>query len=207
MSTFPEGTYPYLAINEQPAPAINILMGPSAIGKSTIINGLLTIKPEFYAYPTMYVTRPLRCGEINKISITEQEYTKIKASNDIIVNDLYPVKYALTKSEINDYLDKGVSLLIDWALESITSFNTVHHPLRRIYITTPTIEEWLERIRNAGRSQDRVANGLTELTQLFITNFSHPDIDYIVTNKNGAIKETLATVSHLFRTSRPVRIG
>jgi guanylate kinase len=206
MPTFLEGTKPDISVGEI-TPTINIFLGPSAIGKSTIINDLLTDQPDRYAYPMVYVTRPPRLGEKNKVSISESEYLRMKSSNDIIVNDLYPVKYAVAKSEIDDYLNRGVSPLIDWALDSITSFDVVSHPTRRIYVTTPTIDEWLERIRLAGRSPDRIANGLAELTHLFGIKFNHPAIDYVVNNKKGARDTTTAVLNHLFATAHSPRIG
>jgi len=74
-----------------------LLLGPSGVGKSTIIKDMLA-RDRRFVYVTPYMTRPLRKGETDKISISDAELDTMIAGNQFwSVNTLYGVRYASPK--------------------------------------------------------------------------------------------------------------
>jgi guanylate kinase len=179
-------------------PSVNLLMGPSGVGKSTIIKHLMELGRDSYAYPKFYTTRAPRIGESNKVSITLDQYDQMKLNGNLVVNDLYEAKFALSKEELKTLLDQGASPLIDWALEAASGFNGLDYRIRKIYIAPMSIEEWVKRATKAGRDGERLKNGLKELENLFKANFSHPNIDYVVINADNAALSVATSLHKLF---------
>ena len=68
-----------------------LLLGPSASGKSKIIDELMAVSSEpVFEYVNPYTTRPNRVAEIDKITVTDEEFVRMQARRDFVaVNALY----------------------------------------------------------------------------------------------------------------------
>ena len=60
-----------------------LLLGPSGVGKSAIIDELSKLDSRF-VYISPYMTRPLRVGERNKVAISDKQMDKMWARGELL---------------------------------------------------------------------------------------------------------------------------
>ncbi|MFW9263516.1 hypothetical protein [Nostoc sp. CALU 546] len=76
-----------------------IFFGVSCVGKSTLIQEL-TSNFGWFSIPT-YMTRPLRTGEVEKISVSHETFSQMERGNCFVcVNNFFGNKYGTPKREI-----------------------------------------------------------------------------------------------------------
>ncbi len=132
-----------------------LVLGPSGVGKSTIINELIKLDSKF-VYISPFITRNLRPGEKDKIFKTYEEISEMEARGELLaVNDLYGVKYATPKFPIEDAFSKKLFPLLDWPIDQLTTMTKVF-PGRifSVYLYPPSIDDLLKRLMKDGRDLD-----------------------------------------------------
>jgi guanylate kinase len=96
-----------------------LISGPSGIGKSSVIKELRALDPKF-VYIKPYTTRPLRMGEMDKVSIPIPEMMALKENGKLVaLNFLYGNYYGTPLDPILDALDQGLFPVIDWPVEVV----------------------------------------------------------------------------------------
>ena len=99
-----------------------MILGPSAVGKNTLINKLKTKFPKvIYKLPS-YTTRPKRNGEIDGVDysfITKEEFLKLKNEGKLIGVHAYNNNYyALNKNKLKEALgDKTKLIILNYKIE------------------------------------------------------------------------------------------
>jgi len=93
-----------------------LILGPSGVGKDTIINMLLEKYPEiFYKLPS-YTTREKRKGEIDGkdyFFITKEEFKVMKDENKLFgIQEYNDNFYASNKSKLYELIKKGDKIII-----------------------------------------------------------------------------------------------
>lgn len=178
-----------------------LLLGPSGVGKSTLIRTLNVLSDKFQ-YVRPCTTRPLREGEMDKDFIDEAEFDYIAAEGGFAsVNYLYGAKYGLKMTSIIEVISSRKVPILDFPLDKVRQLERPEYDLLRIYVFPESINLWLQMLRNAGRDLDgRVEKGLSELKMLVNMTSPHPDIHSSITNtKNGQIETTGEIVSFINR--------
>jgi guanylate kinase len=100
-----------------------LLLGPSGVGKSTIIEELCRIDKRF-VYISPYTTRPLREGEKNKISISGEQMDEMWSRRELLViNKLYGIRYATPRLPIEEALASEGFPVLDWPVSRIEVMN------------------------------------------------------------------------------------
>ena len=99
-----------------------MILGPTAVGKNTLINKLKTKFPKvIYKLPS-YTTRPKRNGEIDGVDysfITKEEFLKLKNEGKLIGVHAYNNNYyALNKNKLKEALgDKTKLIILNYKIE------------------------------------------------------------------------------------------
>ena len=99
-----------------------MILGPTAVGKNTLINKLKTKFPKvIYKLPS-YTTRPKRSGEIDGVDysfITKEEFSKLKNEGKLIGVHAYNNNYyALNKNKLKEALgDKTKLIILNYKIE------------------------------------------------------------------------------------------
>ena len=99
-----------------------MILGPTAVGKNTLINKLKTKFPKvIYKLPS-YTTRPKRSGEIDGVDysfITKEEFLKLKNEGKLIGVHAYNNNYyALNKNKLKEALgDKTKLIILNYKIE------------------------------------------------------------------------------------------
>jgi len=169
-----------------------LLLGPSATGKSTIIDELRSRNdglPFEYIKPIM--TRLNREGETNKISVSEAEFCRMKKlGRFVVVNNLYGVSYGTPLDSITESLDKGRIPILDYPLATVNLLKRPEYDTLNFYIYPPSINEWKKRMDDTGRNNnDRFQSGLRELDNLTGSNYCHENIDISIVNNTDSIEK------------------
>lgn len=177
-----------------------LFLGPSAVGKSTIIERLNILTDNAFGYVTPYTTRPTRPGESEKISVTNEEFDAMDSEGKFIyVNPLYEAKYGTPWSLINGTLDSGRIPILDFPLKDIDKLRADTHDLVPIYIFPENINSWYQFALNTRRNTlSRLRTGLEELrrfaTSPLISISGASQIRFAVVNKNGNVEESVQAI-------------
>ncbi len=165
-----------------------LLIGPSAIGKSTIISEMNKLsRPGLFEYVKPVTTRPNRPGETDKIHVSDQEFDLMeKAGKFVAVNKVYGFRYGAPLEGILSPLQRDNIPILDYILETVSALQRPEYDTLKFYIYPKSIEEWQDRINNIGRNvTDRLQIGTKELSSLAENGLVHPDIDVSIINAKG----------------------
>ena len=124
-----------------------LLLGPSGVGKSSIIEELIRLDSRF-VYISPFMTRPLREGERNKISISGEEMDEMSERGEfLVINELYSVRYATPRQPIDQALKDGNFPVLDWPISRMSVMTEAFpNQLYVVYISPPSIEALQQRL-------------------------------------------------------------
>lgn len=133
-----------------------VISGPSAVGKTTIVNQLLDKNPELSRVLTC-TTRPIRESEqdgVDYLFLSKSDFQKKIENNEFAeFSEVYDYYYGVLLEEIRNSMSKNkISLLvINW--EGFQKLKrSVNDNVTGIFINPPSIDELEKRIR--GRNTD-----------------------------------------------------
>lgn len=143
-----------------------LLLGTSGVGKTAIIEELCRLDSRF-VFMSPYMTRPLREGERNKISISSEQMDEIRNRGEFLaINELYGIRYATPRLPIVEALSSGNFPMLDWPISRIEIMKQAFpDQLYIVYISPPSIEVLSQRLAKDGRDADgsRLQNAHEEL--------------------------------------------
>ena len=151
-----------------------LLLGPSGVGKSMIIKELIKLDERFI-YISPYITRPLRDGEKDKISVSDLEIDDMQSRGELLViNPLYGVRYATPRTPIVKALSEGFFPVLDWPINRIQVMIEVFpKKLYPVYIAPPSIEVLAQRLAKDNRDLDgnRLESARKELEAFWLGKY------------------------------------
>lgn len=115
-----------------------LIAGPTGVGKSSVIDLLCSFGLFCYIHP--YTTRPLREGERNKISVSDEEYEeRLHAGEFLVTNSLYGFRYGTPRKELFDAIRGEKIPIIDWPVFSVQLIKDAVYPVRSLtyYLVPP----------------------------------------------------------------------
>jgi guanylate kinase len=161
--------------NEKPL----IILGPSGVGKDTIINMLLKKYPEiFYKLPS-YTTRKIRKGEkegVDYFFITKEEFQVKRNQNKLIgIQEYNDNFYASDKSKLNELMNKGDKIIIlNYNIETANKVKD-EFDFNFIAILPPCEDELRNRLKSRGTNPEemekRMNNSLKEMKLINEANY------------------------------------
>ena len=102
-----------------------LLLGPSGVGKSTIIKELAKELDITYVTPVM--DRPSRPGETEKTSLAPEEFTKKEEAGEfLVVNHLYGSRYGTPRQTVEQILSARKIAVLDFPLSAHQTFFHIH---------------------------------------------------------------------------------
>jgi guanylate kinase len=156
-----------------------LILGPSGVGKDTIINMLLDKYPEiFYKLPS-YTTRDIRKGEIDGkdyFFITKEEFKVLKDENKLFgIQEYNNNFYASNKSKLNELIKKGDKIIIlNYNIETVNRVKD-EFDFNYIAILPPCDDELRNRLKNRGTKPEelekRMDNSLREKNSIIEANY------------------------------------
>jgi len=121
-----------------------LLLGPTGIGKSSIIKELLAMSDK-HVYISPHISRPLRDGETDKVHVPREE---ILANKDkyVSVQELYGNVYATPRQAIEDAFAAGKTPVLDFPVHKAHELEA-HFPCTKVYVATRTLGELIDRLK------------------------------------------------------------
>lgn len=147
---------------------ILLLLGPSAAGKSTALRELLHIDSRFRPVEVL-TTRPLRVGETEKRTVSEEELAGYEAAGKLLLlNRVYGVSYGTPLWGLEELLTQSLFPVIDWPISKVHIMRG-HFDGRVVsaYLEPPSLDELRRRLEGRdGVLGDRWEQAKQELVDL-----------------------------------------
>ncbi len=176
-------------------PRFLLLLGPSGVGKSSIVQRLRQLDERFI-YISPYITRGLRVGEKDKVSVCGTTLDALVRDGKILVeNQIYGIRYATPREPIEQAFVKGKFPVLDWPIARLDVMEQ-HFPglLFRVYVE---VDAETLRCRLAADDRDptqsRLQAGVVELEHLMHGTYDHC-IDYRIANTSGEVDAVAHTI-------------
>ena len=156
-----------------------IILGPSGVGKDTIINMFSKKYPEIFYKLVSFTTRKIREGEkegIDYFYITKEKFQEKKNENKLIgIQEYNDNFYASDKSKLDELMKKGEKIII--LNYNIETANKVKDELdfNCIAILPPSEDELRNRLKHRGTKPEemekRMKNSLKEMKLINEANY------------------------------------
>ena len=173
---------------------------PSGGGKTTIVKQILKKFPEII-FSVSATTRPKRKSEKNGVEyyfISEEEFNqKIKNNEFVEWEKFYDYYYGTFKSVIEENIKKGKSVLLEVDVKGAISLKRIYPEARLIYITPPSFEELVKRLRERRTESETDIKKRIERANMELS--VKDKFDYFIDNKdlNKAIKDTSELINKI----------
>lgn len=179
-----------------------VISAPSGAGKTTIVKEILKEFPRLI-FSVSATTRPKRETEKDGVEyyfLTENEFRK-KIDNDEFIEweKFYDYYYGTYKSVIDENIRAGRPVLLELDVKGALSIKRLYPDAQLIYISPPSFEELVERLRkrkteNESDFRKRVERAKMELSL-------KDKFDFIIENTEleKAIKEAKSLVSKILK--------
>lgn len=160
-----------------------LLLGVSAVGKSTLINELSQLDERF-CYIKPFTSRPLRENETEKIYKSEAEILELNQHNAFLfVNHLYGYTYATPREPIYQAIVANKFPLLDFPIQKLAEIKKLVPEVYGVYILPPDLVELIRRLSDRGANNDRLESARREIQDVLSHKLA--GFDEIVTNHAG----------------------
>ncbi|MDE1865359.1 MAG: hypothetical protein KGH94_01825 [Candidatus Micrarchaeota archaeon] len=134
-----------------------VIMGPSGVGKSTVMQRLSELDARFVKVKN-HVTRPLRPGETERVSMPLSKLKEMRERGEVTqINHIYGDYYAaLPKKMINEAMRAGMFPMVDYKIPFLAELK-VEFPgkIFSVYLLPPNFSIIRSRLMKAGRQVEK----------------------------------------------------
>jgi guanylate kinase len=155
------------AISQDPALASSkfkpiIIVGPSGVGKSTLINYLTSKHPDKFGFSVSFTTRGIREGEqhgVNYNYVSKEEFQGMIDQDDFIEwCQVHSNMYGTAKSQINSIKAREQIPLLDIDIQGTEKFLKAFPETNTLFILPTSIEALETRLRGRGTETEETLN-------------------------------------------------
>ncbi|KAI9240984.1 guanylate kinase [Podila verticillata NRRL 6337] len=136
-----------------------VLSGPSAGGKSTLIERLFHDHPSTFGFSVSHTTRGPRPGEKEGIAYhftSKSEMLKKIAQGDFLEHAIFSDNmYGTTKQTVQDIKDSGKICILDIDLQGVRQIRASDLDARYIFIRPPNLQVLEQRLRGRGTETEQ----------------------------------------------------
>ena len=186
--------------NENKKPLL--ILGPSGVGKDTLINMLKEIYPNIFFKLPSYTTRAKRPGEIEGVDyffVSEEEFKTMESQGKLFGIQKYNNNfYASNKSKLRELIDNGDKIIIlNYNIETANCVKN-EFDFNYVAILPPSEDELRNRLINRGTNpeeiENRMKNSIREINLINEANYIqfrvvNNDINTCFTKLENHIKE------------------
>ena len=176
-----------------------IIVGPSGVGKSTIIERIAALFPQVETFKTTTTRAPRHSADNRYHFVSREEFEQMIKDNEFLEwTETHGNLYGTERKIIDDIIDRGKFPLPSNAIDvvGVEAYKKKFPDLLAIFIAYDSLEELPRRIRRTRpeASEDeinkRLATAKEEMSA--VTHF-----EYVVRNHEGKIDESVAAVANI----------
>lgn len=169
-----------------------IIVGPSGVGKSTLIKAFEEKHPNKLGFSVSYTTRNPRKGEehgVNYFFVTKDEFKTMIANDEFIEHcEVHGNYYGTSKKQIRDIQAKGKIPLLDIDIQGTIKFLKVFPETNTLFVFPPAFEDLKARLEKRGTESPetlakRLGNASNEMSQGLVDDDEYL-IGYRLINKD-----------------------
>ena len=163
MGCFPSNNNSEEIFKEGANKKVLVVVGPSGVGKDTVMQKIFEKYPNSFKKGTTHTTRQIRPGEkegVNYYYVSKDEFLQLQKENKLVENNLYNNNYyGLSKMELEkaQTLDKIMYVIID--INGANSVYKLNIPAVYVAILPPSEEELEKRLKGRGTEKEDVIQG------------------------------------------------
>jgi guanylate kinase len=166
-----------LQSNENKKPLL--ILGPSGVGKDTLINMLKEIYPNIFFKLPSYTTRAKRPGEIEGVDyffVSKEEFKIMESQGKLFGIQKYNNNfYASNKSKLRELIDNGEKIIIlNYNIETANCVKN-EFDFNYVAILPPSEDELRNRLINRGTNpeeiENRMKNSIREINLINEANY------------------------------------
>ena len=135
-----------------------IVLGPSGVGKSTLINALTAKYPKMFGFSVSYTTRAPRPGEIDGVNynfITKDQFKKMILADDFVEwAEVHSNMYGTAKSQIRSIQSDKKIPLLDIDVQGTENFLKAFPETNTMFIFPPSKDALEKRLRARGTESE-----------------------------------------------------
>jgi len=149
-----------------------VIVGPSGVGKSSLISKLLEEFPEVFGFSISHTTREPRQGEENGVDyhfVSKDEFHGMVNAGDFVEHaEVHGNFYGTSQHSVRSVLESGHICLLDVDVQGCKSIRSSDLEPYTIFIMPPSLDELERRLKARGDTADdviakRVANASEEI--------------------------------------------
>lgn len=176
-----------------------LLLGPTGVGKSTIINKLKDLDSRF-VYISPFTTRPLRPNEKDKIHLSIEEFKEMEKNGKFVfVNNIYGNYYGTPRDAIIKYSQEGLFPLLDWPIQKIDKISLeLTNNILSVYLR-PSSLDYLKSHLSIEKRDDksRLETAIGEYND-FVSGKFYGMYDFETVNREGKVDETVSEIYKIY---------
>ena len=147
------------AAHETPKPVV--VVGPSGVGKGTLLGRLLREHPDRFGFSVSHTTRPPRPGEVDgthyHFCSKEEMLAAIERGDFIEHAQVHTNLYGTSFSAVEAVVAEGKTCLLDIDVQGAEKVKASHLEARYVFIAPPSHEELERRLRGRGtEAEDKI---------------------------------------------------
>lgn len=180
---------------------IVLISGPSGVGKGTLINRLLEDKSLNLTFSVSMTTRKAREGEehgVHYFFVSKETFLENIAANNFLEHAEFVGNYYGTPRDyVEKLLGQGKNVLVEIEVEGAQQLmnNVDPDKVLSLFITPPSVEELMRRLRNRG-TEDEVT--IKKRTERFKEEIKYKNqYDFVV--QNDELEDCINEVKSLIR--------
>lgn len=172
-----------------------VLCGTAGAGKDTVAD-LLSPLLGLSRFPTV-TTRPPRPGEVNGVHywfVTEAEFERQRDNRELFEPVGHEYQFGLSLINLRQAIHAGSNLLLILLPTSALKLKLQMPEIITVLILSPSAELALDRLKRRGMTDDQIATRLNDQRIAESLPPNPDDFDVTVTNHEGQIHETVASI-------------
>ena len=177
------------------AAVLLLVLGPSGVGKSTVIQRLQE-RDDRFQYIKFYTTRALRAGETQRVHVSPQEMQGLVDRGDVLIPiEAFGAQYGISRQSFFNALEAHRFAVFDWPIINVADVRrNLSTEVFGVYLQPPTLAELQRRLEVRGeRDSARLVEAQKELEEVAQGRFDSV-IDLKVTNRHSAIDSVVEQV-------------